>query len=549
MKKILQLAKTLKKANTKSMADCLTKGTGLKMTDEMLSLILTILGCGLFAFAGLKFPLFENVVGSPAAACSTLNLFCILPAIILTLPALVTGLYMSDDFGTLMTMPYTMPQIIAAKIISVADGMLHICLVCTVPFAVTSGIVCKMGPSYFLAAILSGICVPIVILALVTSVLMIVMYFVKGLRNKNSLKWIGAIAACVGMGAYLLACQNSTELVSRMTGIFHTVSKLTWLLPVNITLDALRNGSWIFGVFGTIGITLAVSAVFVLLAKTIYLPAAMSMNEYRGSHKVSASSMKKASARNSVLGAYTMKEINSLRRDPAFLMQGFVAPLLTSGILVFSMVLSPKMSDLIGIESIGHTLPAIGWCTAITLMLTFASAAMCAASTTAISREGEEIQFLKQVPVSMEIILKAKHRAAMLIAGLGSTPIIAIGGAVLVGMGKLPFWCLIYSLVLNICVLTFVVTCSMHHDVKKPNLTWASKEVMIKKAGGIHAVVLDLGGLLGGIVLYVAFLIGKDYAGFLIPVCGCLILGVFAVLAFCRTRNLYKFGCERLATY
>lgn len=542
MKKTLQLMKFLHKAGGTRL------GNNGKGTMEFLPQLLAILaGTALFGFLGMKYGVLQAFLGAPESMCQALFMIGAVLGVMLTLPQLLNYMYFSDDFSVLLSMPFSNSQILMAKMISSADWLVSISFIFTVPFAVTSGIVCGMGPMYYLTAVLACICIPLFVLPLLASVLMIIMFFVKGMRKSDTTKVIGALVGVAGLILYAVVMHSDKNMGAIMTSVAGTAQKMSVILPINIFLGMILNGNAVFGILGLLGACILCMGLLMLLAKTIYLPAVLSMGESSSkAHAFDEKKLAKESRSRSMLGTYLKKEYRMVRRDPAFLMKGFLMTLIYPAIFLYMMVFASS-SEVSPLALAKLTTPGscMMWCLVVTTLITFVSATTNGIVCSSISREGEEIQFLKQSPVPFKIVLKAKYLLGLLVCAAGTTSYVLVGGIILAVMGKLPFWCIPYALVINLGELLLIVSVCVLRDIKKPFLSWDNQAIMLKKTvGGFHAVLL-----LAGLILPLGLLI----ASWFIPAIEITSITVLPLLfllgGIVMLVRMYKVGYKKMLRY
>lgn len=543
MKKTIQLLKFLHKAEGTRFG----KANEGPSTEFMPQLLVIVIGSLLMGYAGIKYSNLQALFGEPSVMFLGLILAAaVTGGLFFTLPQLINYMYFADDFDVFLSMPFSMPQILAAKVLSSADWLLICVFIVTIPFGITSGISCNMGTGYYLSAVLAFIFVPVFVLSLMAVLVMLIMFLIKGMRKNDTFKVMGAIVGFALILVYVFVIRGD-DLTGSLAMVAGAVQKVNYLLPINIFLAMIMKGNVAIGLLGTLGLTLVAFLLFLLLARTIYLPALLSMGESSGKRNVLTSDMMMKECRqSSVLKAYLKKEYRMVRRDPAFLLKGFLMTLFFPMVVVVLLLFTGSAAEIYGLSSVHDTASAAGWCTMVTTMITFVASCTNAIAASSISREGEEIQFLKQTPVPLETVLRAKHLLALLVCAAGSSSYVIIGGLILVVMGIIPIWLIPWSLLLNLAWLLFVVSITVLGDVKKPFLNWSDQAVMIKKTSSrIRSVLLLLGGMLIPMVVWFVITLFEEL--WYVPAGAFLLLAI--ILGLVMTLILYKSGVKKMAKY
>ena len=311
----------------------------------------------------------------------------------------------------------------------------------------------------------------------------------------------------------------------------------------------LSDGALLYGLIALL-ITVVFVGVFCLLSATIYLSTALSVQETSsGKGELTAAELEAACEPKSLIKTYLLKEIRHVRREPAYLMQGFLMPILYPGIiLVLYMFVSSNLS-LLHLSNLTNTASALGWMTYVSIMVSFVCTSQNAICTTCMSREGEDIMFLKQTPVDHKVILRSKLYTSLIVSSLGSTTYVIVGGVVLAILGYLPVWMILYGLLVNVCLLFFCVCVRMMGDIKKPSFTWESESQMLEKANGPSALVFALVGILVPYIFTGAINICAELIPGLVYMAAGAVVLIVALMAFFETGHFFKAGLKKMKKY
>ena len=533
---------------TFELSKILKRGTG----DDKMSgfnktlMILSIVFGVMLLPAGYFLDTIPTFVPDPIAFIQTLFAGGFIVSIIILIPFILDTMYMSNDLPVLLTFPYTYNEIVWAKIINVSSVAVIVCIVCALPCGLAYGIASGAGLLFYLAILLATISLPIITISLIGGVMVIIMYFVHSLRNKDVLRVIGAIlgfAFIVGM--VLLANMGNTS-ASAIAKTFEGLSKASNVFPVNFALGRmLRGDSNPILILAVILITALFLGVFILLTDRLYINGALAMQETSSQAvELDDEAYKKNCKKKSVLKAYMIRDLKLIKRNPAYLTKGFLLTIIYPAVVIIMYLFSSTYSDLFGLDTLKNNMAVLGWTFGMSSLITIIGSSTNAVASTPISREGEDFMLLKQTPVDFRIVLRAKQLAALFICALGSVTYMVIGGLVLVAIGVLPLWDVLYALAICVGMLFFCVNINMLSDIKKPSLAWESEADMLNKKVSAASLVLLLVGVTLGVVLIT--IIGALPETLFYPILLGTLVFVF-LLAFISSRVLFGKGMKKFS--
>ena len=489
MNKALALARVLKKCGNESTEE---KNSG--HVESLAFLCLGVIAAVLLFFLGRTFGRFAIILGDPMTFIQLLFMIGALISLFFVFPSVINQLYMSNDLSVLLTLPYSSSQIVMARLINLIRLPVAICLVTTLPVVI--GYASRdFSFSLILAGLLAAICEPIIVLSFVGIVTIAIMSNVKGVRNKDLLRTVGIILLfLVFVGITALTKQQGTGSAMDFGKLIASIGHFNNVLPINFALGALMKGFSLLAVLEILGITAAFALVFLLLISRFYLNGALAMQETSaGKGLVSGAQMEQFNRKRSLVAAYTEKELKSVSREPAYLMNGFLYTIVFPLVWVF----------INGASDMGIPLKALHtanglFCYLLLMvpLITFLAASANAIAASSFSREGSSFGILKTMPLSPLVILKAKRNAALVVCGCGSTLYVIVGGLLLFFLGYMPIWGIAYGLLLNIPLLIFIVDTNMLHDIKKINLNWESEAQMLKTCTGAASLIMMIVGLI-----------------------------------------------------
>ncbi len=509
-------------------------------------IILGIVAAALLAYLGICSAKFPVLLGNPVDFIKSLFFLGAVMGIILALPGFINNLYMADDLQVLLTLPYKPTEITAAKIINSTGMVFGFVFVTTIPFEVAYGIVNHMGTGYFIAVLCAVICIPVITISFISIIIMLIMFFVNGLKNKDTLKIIGGIFVFVLVIGYVLLINSGNASQEQISEVFKVIGSVSNILPVNFALEVLITEANFIYVLWILLITAGFLAVFLFCAAKLYIPGAISIQEtHSNARALDERQFAKACTQKSVYGAYFVQELRHVKREPAYLMSGWLYTIFYPAVMLIIYVFTMSGFSFMKLTSITDTGSAVGWCTGITLLITFVASSTNAISASCMSREGEAIMILKQTPVDYRAVLKAKMDVAAFSCSLGSTTYVLVGGIILAVMGYIPAWAIAYSLVLNIGCIYFIVGTSMMHDLKKPSFTWETEAGMVKKCTGASSIIMLI---LGIIIPAIIMAVLRGFPGYYLIFMAVMIV-VCLLLGFLKRRKVLKAGTQRMMKY
>lgn len=512
--------------------------------NEIFFIGLGIIAAVLLFLLGRALPSFNVVISDPLMFVQMFFMIGALLSLFFVFPTVINQLYMSNDLPILLTMPYSSSQIVMARLINLIKLPAGFCLVGSLPIAIGYATT-SFSPGLILAAILSAICGPVIVLSFVGILVIVIMSSVKGIRNKDLLRTIGIILVFILFaGITILNNDQSGSNIADIGEILKVISRFNNVLPINFALGTLMSGFSIIALLEILGITAAFALVFLLLISKCYISSALAMQETAaGNGVVGAAGMEKINRRKSSVSSLTRKELRTVAREPAYLMNGFLYTIIFPIVMVFIYGSSKIGLSFMDLNSADGTLVFM---IQMVPILTFLAASSNAIATSSFSRDGKSFGFLKTMPLNTKDILKAKRNAALIVCGCGSTLYVVVGGIILTIACHMPIWGILYGLLLNIPLLIFVVDTNVMHDIKTIDLNWESESEMLKSRTGVVSVIMMIAGLIIPLVLSFSLWLFKDFFPICIPIAVIVVPIVCLLLGFIQEKRLESKGLALL---
>lgn len=387
--------------------------------------------------------------------------------------------YFSGDIENLLPLPLRPFQIIASKFTAalISESIMEFILI----IAVFAGYIIAAGLPFYawIIAVFATVTLPIVPLAYCAVLCMLVMLATGFIKNKDTVNKItGLLTFAVIIGLIIIVSVSggldAEHLVSALSDPHNALlGVLNIIFPhVHLVTCAMVNNTAVNLLF-YIGVNVAAVGAFLLIAEAVYLRTAADVSR-SSSHK--GKSLEKSLTalrqhRPSV--TYLKKEFRILFRTPAYFMNCVLINLIWPLFLYLIYVLQGRTNFLASfINSIhqGEEETILIFVLGVSAVSVLVTAANCIASS-AITREGSHVAFMKYIPLSYMAQINIKAFISILISGLGMV-IYVIAAALYLNMSiKLILFCCVISL-LSVIFTTYF---GIFMDSINPKLVWDSE--------------------------------------------------------------------------
>ena len=316
-------------------------------------------------------------------------------------------LYFSDDNRFVLPLPLKPIEILSAKINTLlAYVYLEEAMLGLAPL-VMYGIMTKQNVLYYLLMILVLLVLPIVPLLIVTMIVICVMAFTKGIRNKNLIQMITMTLSIIFsliismFSSSVSSNEDVMALMEKAGSLVRIYKKAFPTMPMAI--EALT-GSDFLSLFLLIGVSLIAYVLVCIFAQKPY---------YRGmlgslysSSGISGKKLDERSAYQSkgLLFSYVMKEVRVYLRRPTFFVQlilpCLILPAFTIGITYFSIVSQVDKKEFAEALKMIYANREYGaFVLAIVILGMMFLSMYSFISTVAISKDGHDAYAMKYLPV------------------------------------------------------------------------------------------------------------------------------------------------------
>lgn len=383
--------------------------------------------------------------------------------------------YFSGDIENLLPLPLRPYQIIASKFTAalISESVMEFIVI----IAAFAGYIIGGGlPIYsWVIAVLGMLTMPVLPLIYCGILCMLVMYFTRFIKNKDTVNKITGVFTFVLIFGivYLISksgfdkdqlilamSQSDNGVLSVMNCIFPTVPFL---------VESMGAGS-ILNIFIYIGINLAAIALFMLAAQLVYFPSVVGIGQGAASSRKSGKTVISRMKRHIPSLTYLKKEFRILFRTPAYFTNCVMINLIWPVFLYLVVVMQGKTnfmdSFIYGIHS-GNQETVLWFMLGVSAASVLVTAVNCIASS-ALTREGKHFAFVKYIPMPYIAQLNVKAIVSIIISGTGML-IYVIAACIWLGTG-IKFTT--FSCVLSLLSVTFATYFGIFMDSVNPKLIW-----------------------------------------------------------------------------
>ena len=423
--------------------------------------------------------------------------------------------YFSKDSETLLALPLPPQTILSAKFSVCLVYEYAFTLIVCVPLYIAYANNAAIGIPYILLALVIFITLPIYPLVLSSIITMLLMRFVPFFKNRDRFNMIAGILSIILAFGFSFAMNSGTiaedpnALISMLTqGNNSMISLFSKIFPaIPFAAEALISSDALQLVYYIL-ITCAALAVLVILGKWLYFKGAIGFSETKSSRKeLSAKDFARVS-RHSKVRTYLIKELRLLIRTPVYAINCIgmciLMPIMLLVIFITADadVLLQQLPDIT--PYLDGMLPYAGLAGMASGFL-FSNLNMI--SSTAISREGTNISFMKYIPMSLKQQLQAKVLSGILMS------VISMLLTMVCVYFLLPIFPLTWYFAAAAASLITIVLgnyASLALDILHPKLVWEQEAAAVKQ--NMSGIVSMLAGMAMTVVTCVLlFILPDDY--------------------------------------
>lgn len=423
--------------------------------------------------------------------------------------------YFSKDSETLLALPLPPQTILSAKFSVCLVYEYAFTLIVCVPLYIAYANNAAIGIPYILLALAIFITLPIYPLVLSSIITMLLMRFVPFFKNRDRFNMIAGILSIILAFGFSFAMNSGTiaedpnALISMLTqGNNSMISLFSKIFPaIPFAAEALISSDALQLVYYIL-ITCAALAVLVILGKWLYFKGAIGFSETKSSRKeLSAKDFARVS-RHSKVRTYLIKELRLLIRTPVYAINCIGMCVLMPIMLLVIFITAD--ADVL-LQQLPDITPYLDGMLPYAVLAGMASGFLFSnlnmISSTAISREGTNISFMKYIPMSLKQQLQAKVLSGILMS------VISMLLTMVCVYFLLPIFPLTWYFAAAAASLITIVLgnyASLALDILHPKLVWEQEAAAVKQ--NMSGIVSMLAGMAMTVVTCVRlFILPDDY--------------------------------------
>lgn len=391
--------------------------------------------------------------------------------------------YFSSDLDYLLPLPISPIKIIGAKLTAtmISENVMEAILVVSAVIGFLlgygfGGTGTASNAIGIISSIIGVMTFPVVPICYCSVICLILMYFTKFIKNKDSVSKVTSLSMLVLLIALVVFINVSggfdtqafaQQLLNGNLGVFSILDKI--FFHVHFLSEAVAGN--IVSLLIYIIINIACVAVVLALSSKLYFKAVIGLNGAQGkTAKKNTLELDKTITYASHTAAYVKKEFLILVRTPAFLTNCVGINLIWPIFIYLFIVLQSQSSFL---DSYLSKLQNSDGNAVLTLMLVvfgvsvILTALNCIASS-AITREGKHFEIMKYLPIDLMTQINSKAFVSIIISGAGLI-IYIITAFIILGISPL---LTLYSCVLSILSVIFTSYLGIYLDTMNPKLVW-----------------------------------------------------------------------------
>lgn len=423
--------------------------------------------------------------------------------------------YFSKDSETLLALPLPPQTILSAKFSVCLVYEYAFTLIVCVPLYIAYANNAAVGIPYILLALAIFITLPIYPLVLSSIITMLLMRFVPFFKNRDRFNMIAGILSIILAFGFSFAMNSGTiaedpnALISMLTqGNNSMISLFSKIFPaIPFVAEALISSDALQLVYYIL-ITCAALAVLVILGKWLYFKGAIGFSETKSSRKeLSAKDFARVS-RHSKVRTYLIKELRLLIRTPVYAIN-CIGMCVLMPIMLLVIFITADVDVLL--QQLPDITPYLDGMLPYAVLAGMASGFLFSnlnmISSTAISREGTNISFMKYIPMSLKQQLQAKVLSGILMS------VISMLLTMVCVYFLLPIFPLTWYFAAAAASLITIVLgnyASLALDILHPKLVWEQEAAAVKQ--NMSGIVSMLAGMAMTVVTCVLlFILPDDY--------------------------------------
>jgi len=423
--------------------------------------------------------------------------------------------YFSRDIETLLALPLKPVDILLSKfVVTLIYEYLTLALF-FIP--VISGYARAVSPDllFYVYAFIVFLILPIIPLVLAGLIIMMIMWLIPFAKNRDFFNMIsGGIALIFALWLNYalagLATVTEGDLINMLIeGNNSLIALFQSFIPnIPFAIAAVVNSDFV-QLLIALAITAAIFGGFLLLSQILYFRGVIGVNETSSSRRqLSSKDFSKSTRSQKAIVTYLLKELRLLFRTPIYMMNCVSINVLLPVLFIVMTAAFPEEEDLFAlILSIPwDNVLAISLASAFGVAFGLVMGSMNMVSATAISREGQQVYFMKVIPMEIMDQLHAKSLSGFLLSLLGLILTVIPAAFFL----KAPWYILAIFSVMAMLGSLFINYLSIIVDVIHPKLVWETEQAAVKQNINFVFTMLPSFGL-AYLLVWLALTFDFDY--------------------------------------
>lgn len=417
--------------------------------------------------------------------------------------------YFSKDIEQLLSLPLKPFEIIAAKFTVTYVYQTIIMLLILAPILVSYSINMPLNTFEIILLILIVLTLPLLPLILSSLLVMVVMWLVPLFKNRDLFNMLSglivlALALLVNFSMDGLETLTQEQLIDFI--IEGNDSLIQMFRFIFFTYPFAIEGFLRMSIVNVVlyfTLTFATLAVFLTFSNIIYFRGVLGVNETASSRKhLSEKQWQSSSRKSPAFIRYFFKEVILLVRTPIYFLNCVSIQFLLPILLIASFVAVPDQQKLIidTLSTFDFSAPAtISMVLIISLSVGLILGSVNMISSTAISREGQNLYFMKIIPMPIMVQLHAKVASGVFFSLIG----VIVTLSIFLFYITIPILLIVASFLMAFVGVVFINYFSVLVDVIRPKLVWESEQAAVKQ--NMNAVFTMLPSMaIGALIIYVA---------------------------------------------
>lgn len=396
-------------------------------------------------------------------------------AMIFGMNVVINEFYFSSDIDCILPLPVKTHELILAKFIVtyLAESVMEFMVI----FSAYIGYIIAIGvsPIGVVTGLLGTVTLPLVPLLYCGVISLIIMFLFQGIRNRKVLNAIMGVMAFVLIGGAFLSFRGLEgfsvdtyvqSLTSGENAFMNTMNIIFY--PGYLLVHSATSHNWL-EVLAYLVINVVFLAAFLGLANLIYLPGLYSFKSL-GNKKENTVKTGYDRRQQSIFATLWKKEIKTIFRTPAFVSNCVIVNFFWPVIVIIVCIMQRGNGTVESFVTMYHDRNVLASVVALAIFLGIAALTTAANSlaSSAFTREGAHIDFMKYIPVPYDIQICVKGLVSIVFSFISYLVDVGILAFIL----KLSARQILYYTAAGLAMVFFITFLGLCLDSTHPKLVW-----------------------------------------------------------------------------